>query len=151
MFDLSRNDVRLRSPLAVLLPALLGAVVPTDVKADINAKVAQLEIGKSTLTDVIRIFGEPTDYSWGKRSFVKDKLPETYIMAYPKRFQVVISGGRVDEVRIFNRTLSDSEMAWLAGHTSPISIPADLYQDDVIDFKDLAVLGDAWLDKVFWP
>ncbi len=59
--------------------------------------------------------------------------------------------GRVDEVRIFDRALSDAEVASLAGHTSPLSIPADLYQDDVIDFKDLAVLGDSWLDKVFWP
>jgi len=59
--------------------------------------------------------------------------------------------GRVDEVRIFNRVLSEAQIAWLAGHTSPLSIPADLYQDDVIDFKDLAVLGDAWLDKILWP
>jgi hypothetical protein len=59
--------------------------------------------------------------------------------------------GRVDEVRIFNRTLSDAEIAWLAGHTSPISIPVDLYQDDVIDFKDIAVLGDSWLEEILWP
>jgi len=59
--------------------------------------------------------------------------------------------GRIDEVRIFNRALSEAEIAWLAGHTSPLSIPADLYQDDVIDFKDLAVLADSWLDELLWP
>ncbi len=59
--------------------------------------------------------------------------------------------GKIDEVRIYSRALSGPEVAWLAGRTSPFSIPADLYQDDVIDFKDLAVLGDSWLDKIFWP
>ena len=59
--------------------------------------------------------------------------------------------GRVDEVRIFNRVLSEAQIAWLAGHTSPLSIPADLYQDDVIDFKDFAVLADAWLEEILWP
>jgi hypothetical protein len=59
--------------------------------------------------------------------------------------------GRVDEVRIFSRVLPAAQIAWLAGHTAPISIPADLYQDDVIDFKDLAVLGDAWLEEILWP
>jgi len=47
--------------------------------------------------------------------------------------------------------LSGAEVAWLAGRTSPFSIPADLHQDDVIDFKDLAVLADAWLDEILWP
>jgi len=59
--------------------------------------------------------------------------------------------GLMDEVRIYSRALSDTEVAWLAGYTSPISIPADLHQDDVIDFKDLAVLGDSWLEEILWP
>ena len=59
--------------------------------------------------------------------------------------------GRIDEVRIYNRALSGVEVVWLAGRTSPFSIPADLYQDDVIDFKDLAVLGDSWLEEILWP
>jgi len=59
--------------------------------------------------------------------------------------------GKIDEVYVYNRALSDAEVASLAGHTSPLSIPADLYQDDVIDFKDLAVLADAWLEQILWP
>jgi hypothetical protein len=59
--------------------------------------------------------------------------------------------GRVDEVRIYNRALSEAEVAWLAGHTLPLSIPADLHQDDVINFKDFAVLADSWLNQLFWP
>ncbi len=54
--------------------------------------------------------------------------------------------GRVDEVRIYNRALSEAEVAWLAGHTLPLSIPADLHQDDVINFKDFAILASHWLE-----
>jgi hypothetical protein len=59
--------------------------------------------------------------------------------------------GRVDEVRIYNRTLSDAQIAWLAGLTSTFSIPADLRQDNVINFKDFAVLADSWLEQILWP
>jgi hypothetical protein len=31
------------------------------------------------------------------------------------------------------------------------ALVADLYQDDVIDFKDYAVLADQWLDEQIWP
>jgi len=31
------------------------------------------------------------------------------------------------------------------------ALAADLYQDDVINFKDFAALADAWLEEVFWP
>jgi hypothetical protein len=59
--------------------------------------------------------------------------------------------GRVDEVYIYNRALSDGQIAWLAGHTSMLSIPADLHQDGVINFKDFAKLADSWLEQVLWP
>jgi len=59
--------------------------------------------------------------------------------------------GRVDEVRIYSRALSDAQVAWLAGRTSTFSIPADLHQDNVINFKDFAKLADSWLDELLWP
>jgi hypothetical protein len=31
------------------------------------------------------------------------------------------------------------------------ALAADLYQDDVIDFKDFAALADAWLEEILWP
>ncbi len=31
------------------------------------------------------------------------------------------------------------------------ALAANLYQDDVVDFKDFAVLADSWLDEVLWP
>lgn len=67
--------------------------------SDINAKVAQLNIETATLDDIIRIFGEPMEYLWGERTFTKANLPSTYIAAYPDDFRVVISGGKVGELR----------------------------------------------------
>ena len=70
---------------------------------DINAKVAQLNIDTATLDDVIRIFGEPIEYLWGEKTFTKANLPSTYIAAYPNGFSVVISNGKVSELRFAGR------------------------------------------------
>ena len=53
--------------------------------------------------------------------------------------------GRIDDVRIYNYALSQSEILYLAG------LKADLYEDDKVDFKDYAVLADGWLDEQLWP
>lgn len=67
--------------------------------SDINAKIAQLDINKATIDDVIRIFGEPEKYVWGNQTFTKDNLPQAYIAKYPNKFQIVIGRGRVIELR----------------------------------------------------
>jgi len=59
--------------------------------------------------------------------------------------------GLIDDFRIYSRALSQAEVAWLAGRTSPFWIDEDLYQDGTIDFKDFAILADSWLDEQFWP
>jgi len=59
--------------------------------------------------------------------------------------------GKIDDVKIWNRALTGAQIAWLAGRTSTFSIPADLRQDNVINFKDFAVLADSWLEEVLWP
>jgi hypothetical protein len=59
--------------------------------------------------------------------------------------------GAIDDARIYNNALSRAEVAWLAGYTSPFSEPFDLNVDGAVDFKDFAVLADAWLEEVLWP
>jgi hypothetical protein len=59
--------------------------------------------------------------------------------------------GALDEVRIYSRSLSAGEVAWLAGRTEPFSVSFDLSGDGVVDFKDYAILTDAWLDELLWP
>jgi len=82
--------------LAALLQSLLSANMTA---ADINVQMAQLDIDTATRDDVIQIFGQPEKYVWGGKTFTKNNLPSTYIMAYPNRFEVFISAGRISEVR----------------------------------------------------
>jgi len=90
--------------------------------------------GRLIGSDSSRVLNTPDNVHMGKRADNQNYFP-----------------GRVDGVRIFNRALSDAEVAWLAGHTSPLSIPADMNLDDVIDFKDFAVLADSWPEEILWP
>jgi len=66
---------------------------------DINAKVAELVIGRANLADLIRIFGDPEKYVWGGKTFEKDNLPPIYIANYPNNLQVVMVEGKVSEIR----------------------------------------------------
>jgi len=58
---------------------------------NINAKLASLDINKSTVTDVISVLGEPWAYRFrGENYFKKDNLPEAYTMSYPGGFIINI-------------------------------------------------------------
>ncbi|UCG57695.1 MAG: hypothetical protein JSU70_22875, partial [Phycisphaerales bacterium] len=59
--------------------------------------------------------------------------------------------GALDEIRLYNRPLSQAEVAWLAGKTEPFTAPFDLNADDAVDFLDVAILGGVWLDEMLWP
>jgi hypothetical protein len=59
--------------------------------------------------------------------------------------------GLIDELRVYKAALSDVQVAWLAGRTSPFSQPFDLNQDGTVDCKDFAVLADSWLEQALWP
>ena len=70
--------------------------------------------------------------------------------------------GLVDDVRIYDRVLSQGEAASLAGKTAPFTQPLyllltppepniNLYDDDTIDLKDYALLADTFLDEELWP
>ncbi|MCJ7778254.1 MAG: LamG domain-containing protein, partial [Sedimentisphaerales bacterium] len=70
--------------------------------------------------------------------------------------------GLIDDVRIYNRALSDGEVAHLAGLSGAVTEPSlntllmepalNMYDDDAINFKDFAVWAIMWLDgPVWWP
>jgi len=90
--------------------------------------------GRLIGSDSTRVLASPDNIHIGKRDDNENYFP-----------------GRVDEVYIYNRALSDAQVAWLAGYTSAFSIPADLHQDNVINFKDFAKLADSWLEELLWP
>jgi hypothetical protein len=55
--------------------------------------------------------------------------------------------GLVDDVRIYNKALTQAEVLYLAG----ARLRLDLAEDGKIDLKDYAALADAWLDELLWP
>ena len=85
--------------LIIVIALCLAGSAASKTGSDINAKVAQLDIDTATLDDVIQIFGEPMKYSRGNKTFTKDNLPSTYIVDYPNGFRVVMSRGKISELR----------------------------------------------------
>ena len=70
--------------------------------------------------------------------------------------------GELDDVRIYSRALSQTEVASLAGKTAPFTQPLHLLltpadpainmnADNTVDFKDYALLVEGWLDEIVWP
>jgi hypothetical protein len=89
--------VKMLNIVAVLV---IGGLAPIcRVHADLTEQVAQLDLGKATLKDVIRIFGEPQSYSWEGKTLTRDSLPQTYMLVYPNDFSVLMNAGRVAELR----------------------------------------------------
>jgi tRNA threonylcarbamoyladenosine modification (KEOPS) complex Pcc1 subunit len=66
---------------------------------DINAKVAKLNLKTANLSRVIKIFGEPIEYTWNNQTFSKNNLPSTYSLDYSNGFSVLMSNGKVEELR----------------------------------------------------
>ena len=54
--------------------------------------------------------------------------------------------GLIDDLRVYGRALSSSEIFSLAGGSR-----ADLNDDMKVDFMDYAVLVDQWLQEQLWP
>jgi hypothetical protein len=64
--------------------------------------------------------------------------------------------GLIDDFRIYDYALSQPEVVHAAtGGTGifdlPLLIPADLNNDNQIDFSDFAFLGEHWLEVQLWP
>jgi hypothetical protein len=69
--------------------------------------------------------------------------------------------GALDEVRMYNRALSEAEIAYLVANGSatlyvPVFSDADLYDVEpqgskAVNFKDYAILVDQWLEEQLWP
>jgi hypothetical protein len=88
--------------LVVIFVQLILSSIACCAETDINAKVAKLDIGRSTIEDVIRIFGQPSQYVWGKETFKRSKLPERYLADYKGNIQVMLIQKKVCEIRFEN-------------------------------------------------
>jgi len=64
--------------------------------------------------------------------------------------------GLIDDFRIYDYALSQPEIAHVATNGTgifdiPLMSPADLFTDDLINFRDFAILADSWLEEQLWP
>ena len=60
--------------------------------------------------------------------------------------------GLMDDLRIYDYALSQPEIAYIATNGTGIfnlnlMTPADLNPDNIIDYKDLIILADSWLEN----
>ena len=70
-----------------------------DEQVDINVKIAKLNIKTANLNRVIKVFGDPIEYTWNNHTFTKGNLPPIYILRYPDGFSVLMNNGKVRELR----------------------------------------------------
>jgi beta-lactamase regulating signal transducer with metallopeptidase domain len=79
----------------------LGAMGGPDhvIEETLNAKVARVQIDKSSREDVIKVFGRPISYTWGYVVFGEDHLPADYIMIYPGHVHLWMQFGLLNEIR----------------------------------------------------
>ncbi len=71
-----------------------------ETEFDIHAKVAQLNIDTAKLDDVIRIFGEPIEYIWGRKIINKAKIPtDRYCIKYPYDVHIFMLWDSIVELR----------------------------------------------------
>jgi hypothetical protein len=96
--DLSNNDA-VTAELARYKTSSESTPDNVEFRKDFNAKVAQLDIDNGKVDDVIRIFGEPQSYLWGKKTFTKNNLPDRYLMRYPNGLSIFVVRDRIEELR----------------------------------------------------
>jgi hypothetical protein len=86
---------------------------------------------------------------------------------YPEETDLRAFKGRIDDVRIYDYSLSRGQISWLAGVTTPVYFPLpspanlspkvgpygwDPNNLDIVDFKDYAVIANDWLEgPILWP
>lgn len=86
--------------LGLLAGPIVSAPAATTGNLDgLDVKITRLSRKGTTAEDVIRQLGEPEKYLWGRQTFSKANLPETYILGYAKGLSVMVSGGLVAELR----------------------------------------------------
>jgi hypothetical protein len=64
--------------------------------------------------------------------------------------------GKIDDVRIYNKALTRDEILYLCQGPGMVYVPlaewrADANKDDVVDFKDYAIMADNWLKELLFP
>jgi len=104
---------------------------------------------------VARLLIGASDYSGYALDVARDMGPDAKVV-YPLK-------GKIDDVRVYDRCLSEEEIMYVAGKTGPNYYPipppdfySDIYSPEAqgskrVNFKDLAVLAQDWMESSLWP
>ena len=85
--------------LYVCALGMIGLMVSV-VHADMNEKVAQLDIDTAPLADVLAVFGPPLEYRWGAKVIAAEDVPaRNYCLHYDNEFWIWMSRNKVNELR----------------------------------------------------
>jgi hypothetical protein len=117
---------------------LAGSYDGNNVKCYVNGQLS----GSETI-GVIALLQDSNDLSIGNRSDANDRA---FI-------------GTVDDVRVYDRALLDSEIAFIATDGTgyfPLISETNLYDlepdgQKAVNFRDYAVLLESWLEQILWP
>ncbi len=103
------------------------------------------------------VWGWPEEYYWDEANVLIGARHTPYwVPEYEHYFT-----GHLDDIRIYNRPLNETEIKYLATDGAPtwyypIVSPAEIYEEEprgqrIVDFKDFALLAEGWLDYELWP
>ncbi len=111
-------------------------------------RVAMLDIDSARPEQVKAIFGEPTKYIWGNKTFKADALPDRYIMSYPCGFSVFMMDNQIVEIRhernspyVYRDKLRigstlEEALAMLGAPAETITGKKNAFKEDVL-YKDI--------------
>ncbi|MCX5646431.1 MAG: hypothetical protein NTZ17_17385 [Phycisphaerae bacterium] len=102
-FEISKQD---RSAMEINIEPDYGAASRLQAYAGAAAfaaqlpqKIAQLDIDKADLKQVLATFGPPLKYIWGPKTLPPDNLPRRFIVVYPGSFHVYMRDNQIVELR----------------------------------------------------
>lgn len=77
----------------------LGALAQQPAADDLNQKISQFNLETATIADAVRLFGEPTEYLWGREKLRKENLPAVYLARFQGDLMALVHQGQVVELR----------------------------------------------------
>jgi hypothetical protein len=109
----------------------------------VNGQLAESDSDANFMEKGLTLSQDTNDLAIGNRSDATDRSFE----------------GIIDDTRIYDRALTDAEVAWLATEGSgywPLESPANLYNEEptgqkAVNIRDAGVLLNSWLEEKLWP
>jgi hypothetical protein len=101
----------------------------------------------------VRLYVDGQLDAYGAAGAVKTSTDPVYIGSRVNRVSDRSWEGQIDDVRIYNRALTEAEIFHLAEAVPAVENPrpTDLVTDGLIDHLDLNAFLQSWYADSFWP